>query len=180
MDNRGRWRGVTLLTADPFGGFRLVPEQRRRFQYGTLLLSLLAFYCAPQLIVFVISIWNIASHPSHRIVNPSLLLLLRTVSESPGATFNILHQMMMPVIAAVTAFSSNSVSFRDKTDWMFVIPLAALFITLINSVLFQALAEYGNDGTPASVLQLFTNTAGNLAVYVMLLVGLRLEPEGTT
>lgn len=155
---------------------KLAALEGRNLQHLSLLLLLLLFYCLPQFLVFYFSINDILNDPSHRIVNQNLLRLVGEVSSSPENYFLIIHQMIMPLIAAITAISFSDEIGAEMLGWVFVLPLLGLITSLLNALLFGVYSEFDSDseGAVRGAVKFFGNSASTLGTYVMLLLGLQI------
>ena len=79
---------------------------------------------------------------------------------------------IVAVVAAITAASYATTPVGRMSRWLFILPLATIFVCLANAAIFNL---YGPPDSRGVMAQLFVNTATNLAVYVMLFVGLQLS-----
>jgi hypothetical protein len=148
-----------------------------RFQQQViLLLLLLAFYCLPHFLVLVLSIYQIVTEPSNKLDEGPLLDIVKEISTRPGAYTNIIQQMIMPVVAAITAANAENLSIRGLQKWLFILPLATIFICILDALIFNTRSVL-SDTDKGVVSQFFITTASNLAVYVMLFVGLTAVKE---
>jgi len=150
----------------------------RTSQQFALLLLLLAFYCLPHFVVLALAGYQIAVMPSGKVDEGALLDIIKEVATQPGAYTNIIHQMIMPTVAAITAANANSLTTRGMEKWIFVLPLLTIFVCILNALIFNTRSILP-DQDKGVVSQFFIAAASNLAVYVMLLVGLRMA-EPTT
>ena len=146
----------------------------RSSQHIFLLFALLAFYALGPLIILI---WTLTSinYVSQKIESTALLGLMTTLATSPGAYTGVIHQMIVPVVAAVTAASFRTILSHSLARWLFIIPLATVFICLVDALLFASLLSRAAAAAPASgaLSQFFLTMAGTLATYVMTLVGLQ-------
>lgn len=142
----------------------------------TLVFILLIFYCAGPFVVAVFAIRAMLVYPAGLIEDTMLLGVVKEIASNPGAYLNTLHQMIMPVVAAITAASYASTPLANVSRWLFILPLVTIFVCLFNAAVFNL---YGPPDSRGVMAQLFINTAGTLAVYVMLFVGLQLSQRPT-
>lgn len=153
----------------------------RSTQQFVLLMFLLIFYCAGPIIVLVcvfVSIRDsIAVNLSSKLNETLVLQFVTTIAKDPGVYTNVLHQMIMPVAAVITAANTSVLRVRGLVNYIFLLPLFTIFVCLVNAGLFNIFSPADNRGITS---QLFITTAGNLATYVMLIVGLKLgeAPKG--
>ncbi len=136
-----------------------------------LLLVLLCFYCAGPIVVFLMALYSLWWSPGLEIENETLVRVVGEVASNPGAYTNIIHQMIMPVVAVITAANYASLTFSGLVAWMFIIPLVTIFVCIVDALLFNV---FVSSSDAAVMGQFFISMAGNLAVYVMLFVGLQL------
>lgn len=151
----------------------------RSSQQIFLLFVLLAFYALGPLIILV---WTLTSinYASGKVENDTLLDIVTTLASTPGAYTGVLHQMIVPVVAAVIVASFKTILGHTLARWLFIVPLLTIFICLVDALLFSSLlprdiAGLDVGGVPAAgaLSQLFLTTATTLATYVMVLVGLQ-------
>ena len=145
-------------------------------QRFALLIILLSFYCAGPILILAFAIRAIIAYPAGLAEDSTLLGIVKEIASSPGAYLNTIHQMIMPVVAAITAASYATTPLGRLSRWLFILPLATIFVCLANAAIFNL---YGPADSRGVMAQLFVNTATNLAVYVMLFVGLQLS-QGET
>jgi len=150
----------------------------RLAQQAFLLFALLIFYCLPFVIILATSLYLIWYFPSNKLSHENTIVkIVIAVATEPGTYTNIIHQMIMPTVAAITAASADALAHRGYLKWMFVLPLFTIFICIADALIFNI--QDIQNAPKAIVSQLFVSAASNLAVYVMLLVGLRMaEPKG--
>lgn len=137
-----------------------------------LLLLLLSFYCAPNILIFVFAFIEIVTSPSNKIDEDGLILkIVKELGTNSGMYTNSIHQMILPVAAAITAINYKSLPLRGLSLSIFIIPLITIFISIIDALLFniQSVLVAPIKGM---VSQYFIGIASNLSVYVMMLVGL--------
>jgi hypothetical protein len=142
-----------------------------------LLLLLLLFYCAGPTVILIMSILSIKASPGGIIENRWLINILDEVATKPTAYLNTIQQMIMPVAAAITAANSKKLIFSGIVPWLFAIPLVTIFVCIVDALILSSdvAPTFTNAGAAA---QLCLSMANNLAVYVMLFVGLKLgRPE---
>lgn len=84
--------------------------------------------------------------------------------------------MIMPVIAEITAAKQKQILESNLFAWIFLISLITIFYCLLNAVLFNSMSTV-EDNMRQIISQFFINTAGNLSVYTMLLVGLQVSQK---
>lgn len=146
-------------------------------QHIFLLFALLLFYAIGPIVVLF---WGISAiGVGGNIEDDTLVNVLSTFASSPGAYTSVLHQMIVPVAAAVTAAEFRSILSHRLAPWLFILPLATIFVCLSDALFFSSMLV-GEEGEaligqiPASgaISQVFLGIAGTLATYVMLLVGL--------
>lgn len=157
----------------------------RSNQHLFLLFALLVFYSLGPLAALIWAFASIA--PTSGLFQGELFRdVMHEVSSRPEAYTGILQQMIMPVAAAVTAAGSRTLFAHRFSRWLFVIPLAGIVVCLTGAILFNSvpfnasLMASGKAEIDSSIGTVFLNSAGQLATYVMLLVGLQLAaPSGT-
>src|SRR5262245_14722296 len=143
-------------------------------QQVVLALLLLAFYCLPHFLILAASIYLIRSSTSGELETPDTLVqIVKEISTKPGLYTNIIHQMIMPVVAAITAANAALLKIQGLQSWLFILPLTTIFVCILNALIFNTLSNLP-DNDKGLVSQFFVTTASNLAVYVMLLVGLKM------
>jgi len=146
------------------------PPDGARF---VLLLLLLLFYCAPPILVLAWSMYTIGSVPSHKIDTDSILLpIVSELGTRSGIYTNTIHQMILPVVAAITAASPNKDLTIGRGVWIFILPLLTIFSCIVDALLFNIRSTLVEPNINA-VSQYFIGNASNLSVYVMLLVGIQ-------
>jgi hypothetical protein len=107
-----------------------------------LLLLLLAFYCLPHFFVLGDSIYLILTKPSNELEqSDSLVKIVRDISTKPGAYTNIIHQMIMPVVAAITAANAANLKIGGLQAWIFILPLTTIFVCILNALVFNTLSN---------------------------------------
>jgi hypothetical protein len=146
-------------------------------QKSALLIALLAFYCFPALFVTLWSIWQISFDASHQIDEGTVATIVREISKHPGTYTNILHQMIVPTVAAITAATGDAVLKSKSVSVLFLLPLLTIFSCIINALLFNIRAPMFLADEREVIAQFFINVAGNLSVYVMMLVGLKMAEK---
>ena len=144
-------------------------------QRAFLLIALLLFYCSIPVSIFIAMILEIFLNPSHLIDKGKLLEVIKEISSNPGEYTNIIHQMIIPTVAAITAVDFKSISSSKFANWLFLIPMFTIFICIFSSLIFNIYST--DDDIKGVISQFFVNLAGNLAVYVMMLVGLQFSGE---
>jgi hypothetical protein len=158
----------------------------RSSQHLFLLFVLLVFYALGPLLILL---WTLTSinYVSGRIENDALLGIVTTLATTPGAYTGVLQQMIVPVVAAVTAASFQSILSHRLARWLFIIPLVTIFICLSDALVFSSLmtkedsgATIGGVSASGALSQFFLSTASTLATYVMLLVGLQAAVGAST
>lgn len=152
----------------------------RSNQHVFLLFALLLFYALGPAIALGWGIFAVGSSPGRRIEDENLIGVLSTFAANPGAYTSVLHQMIMPVAAAVTAANFTSVLGHRFARWLFIVPLVTIFVCLCDALLFSSLleletpaGEVGQVSAAGAISQIFLSAAAALATYVMLLVGLQ-------
>ncbi|MBM2715709.1 hypothetical protein JQK88_31835 [Mesorhizobium caraganae] len=147
----------------------------RSTQQFLLLMFLLIFYCAGPIIVLICVLLSIHDSPaqnlSSKLDETLTLQFVTTIAKDPGVYTNVLHQMILPVAAVITAANTSVLRVRGLVTYIFLLPLFTIFICLVNAGLFNI---FSPDESRGITSQLFITTAGNLATYVMLIVGLKL------
>ncbi|NEH49586.1 hypothetical protein GR210_12415 [Rhizobium leguminosarum] len=148
-----------------------------------LLFALLLFYCLGP--CWALGALVVASTgPGNEIEGGpgTIVNILSIIAANPGAYTGIIHQMIVPVVAAVTAANYSNIFSAKGQQWLFIIPLVTIFVCLVDAVFvnvfydsFQVATTSDNKSVNVSgaVAQLFLSTASTLTVYVMLLVGLK-------
>jgi hypothetical protein len=143
-----------------------------------LLFTLLTFYCLPQFGVLLWSLYLIYNDTSQMIdARSPLSTIIVEISTKPTAYTNTIQQMILPVAAAVTA-ATRDVKFSGIRYWIFLLPLLSIFVCILNSLLFNIRSSL-DDAQRGLVSQFFISAAGNLSIYVMLLVGLKMSDPKT-
>lgn len=155
----------------------------RSNQHLFLLFALLVFYSLGPLVALIWALRSIG--PGVHFEGELFRNIMHEVSIRPEAYTGILQQMIMPVAAAVTAAGYRTLLANRLSRWLFVIPLVGIVVCLSGAILFNsvrfsaALMESGKAEIDGSIGTVFLNSAGQLATYVMLLVGLQLAaPAG--
>ena len=149
----------------------------RSMQHFWVLLILLVFYCIGPFLVVFLALQSIDASPANKIENQTLLDIMREIATEPGAYTNIIHQLIMPVAAAVTAATATTTPVSRPAHWLFIIPLATIFVCILNALLFNVATDIVEKSV---IAQFFINMAGNLSIYLMLLIGLRQANVGKT
>jgi hypothetical protein len=152
------------------------PITDRTRQQVFLMLALLVFYCLPPMAFFVVFIYQIVATDANQIDESKALTALKTLAADPGAYSNIINQMIMPVVAVMTAANPNTRRLKGLSAWIFLLPLIAIFACLLNALLVNSFAATSaiNAAQGKIISQYFVSVASNLAVYVMLFVGLKM------
>lgn len=158
------------------GEYRVDPFRQK----SLLLFILLAFYCASPWLIFLFGTVQITFWPAHKIDESLLLNVVKELSSDPGKYANIIHQMIVPTVAAITAASGADLLKSRAMSFLFLLPLATIFVCLVDALLFNVasvltVAEAAQER--GIITQFFVNIAGNLAVYVMMLVGLKMAEK---
>jgi hypothetical protein len=141
-----------------------------------LLVLLLVFYCLGPTLALVAATGSIGRGGS--IENVFLRKLLTALATDPGAYTGILNQMIVPVVAAITAADHKHILASKWSAWLFLIPLVTIFVCIGGALFFNVVniageVAAGMTAAPSgAIAQLYLNWAGTLSVYVMLLVGL--------
>ena len=150
-------------------------DEGRSGQQFLLLLLLLVFYCAGPIIVLLSVLKAIYDSPAQKLsskLDETLVLqLVTTIAKDPGIYTSVLHQMIMPVAAVITAANTRTLRIGGIVAYLFILPLFTIFVCLINAAIFNIFSPDDSRGVTS---QLFISTAGNLATYVMIIVGLKL------
>jgi hypothetical protein len=143
------------------------------FRYQVvLLIFLLIFYCAPHIIIFSGAVYAIVTSPSHKVDEGILISVVRELGTHTGLYTNSIHQMILPAVAAITAASSDKIRPQGLSNWLFILPLVTIFVCLADTLIFN-IRSVLEPSVLNTVSQYFVGSASNLAVYVMLLVGLQ-------
>src|SRR5438105_70895 len=101
-------------------------------QHIVLLVVLLFFYCSPLVLLFGYYVYLVAasgsSHPLEFDPQQPAFVLKSVfeVASKPGNYLNIVHQMILPVIAAVTAAARKDVLDERIFRWVFLVPLITI------------------------------------------------------
>lgn len=143
-----------------------------------LLVLLLVFYCLGPILALIAGATSIGTGGS--IENEMLSRVLNALATDPGAYTGILNQMIVPVVAAITAVDHKNILADKLSAWLFVIPLLTIFVCIGGALFFNVVDIADTNGVgggsaavaSGAIAQLFLGWAGTLAVYVMLLVGL--------
>ncbi|UCI07367.1 hypothetical protein [Mesorhizobium sp. B1-1-8] len=147
----------------------------RATQQFVLLLLLLLFYCLGPIVVIFAALISIHDSPaqnlSSKLDETLVLQLVTAIAKDPGIYTNVLHQMIMPVAAVITAANTSALRVRGVVTYLFILPLFTIFICLVDAAIFNTFSPSDNKGVTS---QLFISAAGNLATYVMLIVGLKI------
>lgn len=86
--------------------------------------------------------------------------VLSALATDPGAYTGILNQMIVPVVAAITAVDHENILADRFSGWLFVIPLFTIFVCIAGALFFNVVDIADASGLgPASV----TATGGALA-----------------
>lgn len=148
----------------------------RTRQQLALLLLLLVFYCLGPILALGFAASSIGEGGS--IENELLSGVLSALATDPGAYTGILNQMIVPVVAAITAADHKHILADNWSAWLFVIPLVAIFVCIGGALFFNVVKIAGDVAAgmaaapSGAIAQLYLGWAGTLSVYVMLLVGL--------
>jgi hypothetical protein len=150
----------------------------RTRQQLALLVLLLVFYCLGPILALVAGATSIGTGGS--IENDMLSRVLNALATDPGAYTSILNQMIVPVVAAITAADHTNILADKLSAWLFIIPLLTIFVCIGGALFFNVvkiasatgIAAGSGSATSGAIAQLYLGWAGTLSVYVMLLVGL--------
>lgn len=139
------------------------------FRQIVAILMLLA-YCVPLIIVTVYA--ALKMNPlTWELEDRTILSNVTDFAKNSAGTLNILRQVLLPLLAALTA---NLLAFNPHTRLLFgllvVVSTLALLASLVGSTLFAP--DHWDDAAVNRAF--FVDIASSLAVYVMLLVGLKL------
>ncbi|HXW26245.1 MAG TPA: hypothetical protein VEK73_15990 [Xanthobacteraceae bacterium] len=139
-------------------------------QLTVLIVALLIFYAAPVLIAT--GNWIARSTSARKSVFDSTLIvteLILQMAQNKKEYLGLFHQLIVPVLAAFTAFGFKEV--RQRATWIFVVPLTLLFLAITLSTSFKFLTDLDEDKVK-QISELFVEIAQNLSVYVLMLFGL--------
>ena len=101
-----------------------------------LLILLLLFYCAPQLLILAFAIYSIGHGPSGKIDTDSWLFpVVSELGKHSGIYTNTIHQMILPVAAAITAARPETANPTGNGIWVFILPLVTIFACIANALL---------------------------------------------
>jgi hypothetical protein len=107
-------------------------------QQVILLLLLLAFYCLPHFCILADSIYLIWTQPGGKLEEGSLMVdIVKEISKKPGVYTNIIHQMIIPVVAAITAANAQNLTMRGLQKWLFILPLTTIFVCILNALILH-------------------------------------------
>ncbi len=139
-----------------------------------LLLSLLIFYCAIPTLIFIFAMIQIIFSDAHQIDEGEFLTIVVEISTRPGVYLNIIHQMILPTVAAITVVNNVELMKIKGYSWLFLVPLVTILVCIINALIFNVYAHDSlfSGETKGVTTQFFVNIAGNLSIYVMMMVGL--------
>lgn len=150
---------MTPPTAMPLQAFRQIVA-------GIMLFA----YCLPIIALTAYSAWTINTL-TWEFDNLSILDKISNFAENSTGTLNLLRQFLLPLLAALTAsLLVHNGHTRFLYGLLVLVSTLALLSSLIGIHLFSPL-----DYEKAAVNRaFFSDIASSLAVYVMLLVGLKL------
>lgn len=152
-----------------------------------LLVGLLLFYVAVPIILFLYALVDLFSARPFIIDSRTLVEIVGELYFGGAKYTSLLHSMIVPVVAVVTAATYRSVFESKLVTWLFVLPLLGVFCSLACAVIFDLESSVVQDrllegGVPEeselSFSSYFVGLAESLAVYVMTLVGLSLASKG--
>jgi hypothetical protein len=164
--------GNATRTVPPKGGPSKGQGAASARQLTVLLIALLLFYAAPVLIAAANWLLRLTSTPKS-IFDQTLTVtaLLLQLAQNKKEYLGLFHQLIVPVLAAFTAFGFRDVREKNLGSWLFTVPLALLLLSVVLSISFSFITDL-----PASqsklIADLFVEIAQNLSVYVLMLVGL--------
>jgi hypothetical protein len=149
-------------------------------QINVLLIVLLLFYSAPVFIALGKIVVSISVNekeifagsfdPKAIFDNASLVTqLLSKLAQEKGKYLGVFHQLLVPVVAAFTAFSFDRVRNSRGASWIFVLPLVVLFFSIGLAVSFSFITNSDNS---QEISTLFNSMAENFSIYVLTLFGL--------
>jgi hypothetical protein len=128
-------------------------------------------------VIFVFATSQVQGNPSGLIDTGVFLSVVQELAKRPGVYLNTIHQMILPVAAALTVASNHPLGeHKSLLSYLFLLPLATIFICILDGLVFNVRSILG-DVDKGLVTQLFINSASNLSMYVMILVGLRLRGD---
>ncbi|WP_187970097.1 hypothetical protein [Aquibium microcysteis] len=150
-----------------------IPSSRQADQYLLLLLLMLCIIVVPLILALGWIVITLVSASDFKIpVNGPLAQLLFAVAADPSRYIGSITAILLPTSAAVTAANYDKIDIRGWGSTLFLIPLAGLIAALIAALLVDvALRDETKD--VKAVSNMFINMSGSLAVYVMMLVGLK-------
>jgi len=142
-------------------------------QLTVLLVVLLLIYVAPVLlaITVVITRFRLSLNSIFDATLPVTDFLVY-VAENKKDIFGLIHQLIIPVVAALAAFNVEKVRHGKAASWLFVLPLIFLAAAIVISIAFRFLTDLPVTQGMA-VRDYFIDLSQNLAIYVFMLVGLK-------
>ena len=146
-----------------------------------VLVALLLFYCLPHVIILILALLEIFHSPSGLVDTGKFLSIVEELARRPGVYLNPIHQMILAVATAVTAASPLSRAPTDRLSralscFMISLPLITIVTCVVNGLIFSVFSVL-SDSDKGVVTQYFVNSASNLSLYLMMLVGLRIRAE---
>ncbi|WP_371345500.1 hypothetical protein [Ancylobacter sp. IITR112] len=138
----------------------------RQIVAGTLLLA----YCLPVIVVTIYAALMV-SPITWELEDPGLLGKISSFAENSAGMLNLLRQVLLPLIAALTA---NLLVHNGHTRFLFGVLVLVSTLALLSSLIGTFLFAPDNWDKAATNRAFFSDIASSLAVYVMLLVGLKL------
>jgi len=69
---------------------------------------------------------------------------MNALATDPGAYTGILNQMIVPIVAAITAADHKNILADKLSAWLFIIPLLTIFVCIGGALFFN-----GNCSPPA-------------------------------
>jgi hypothetical protein len=157
------------VTPDPAVARDPTRQSGASAQLNVLLIALLLFYSTPVFIAAGNALWSIGSPPKAVFDESKFITYLLTTLAKEKQYLGVFHQLLVPVLAAFTAFGFDQLRESRGASWIFVLPLLVLFLAIIMAASFSFLT---NIGDPSTVSNMFNTMAQNLSIYVLTLFGL--------
>jgi hypothetical protein len=97
-------------------------------------------------------------------------LLLSVADRTDYTAF--LHQMILPVLACFTALNFNNRQRMSWWNWLFIIPLFLMLISVILGAVFHMLTDLEPEKVKL-ISGFFVQMAQNFSLYILMLLGLQ-------
>jgi hypothetical protein len=143
----------------------------RPAEISFLLLVLLIFYGIPIIISAYTAITRIGSGKATFDAGYFPAKLLLSLADRTDYTA-FLHQMILPVLACFTALNFNNRKRMSWWNWLFIVPLFFMLISVILGAVFHLLTDLEPEKAKM-IAGFFVQMAQNFSLYILMLLGLQ-------